>query len=444
MTRKDAIFIVFLIIFSIIASATLFNPGFYYSHDGVLHTVRLAKFYQALSEGQIIPRWVQSLDFGLGTPVLMFYGVLPNYLGSLFHFLGFNFQNSIKMVLGFSFVLSAVAFYFFAREKFGKLAGFLGTLLYLWAPYRFLDVYVRGAVPESFAFIFPPLIFLSGEKLISKKWFVMNVLAICALILSHNILALLFVGVYLLYLGPKKIVLLGLAFGIILSSFFLWPAFFLQSAINLDSLKVGDYYQSNFASLLQIVYSPWGFGTLNSNLSISVQLGLAQWLAVLLGITLVIRAKKKRELVFFLVVLAGCILLMTNYSAFLWDMFTPLQIVLYPWRFLAVAIFSAAVVASAVISLVPKKLLVFGFLVVLFYANRNYLQVAEPFDKPDSYYLNYRGTADVQGEFLAKGNNKEIFTNSPLVKVSDLLSVGALALLVLVYIGWPGSRNRSS
>jgi hypothetical protein len=36
----------------------------------------------------------------------------------------------------------------------------MSSVFYVWAPYRALDVYVRGAMNESWAFVWFPLIFV--------------------------------------------------------------------------------------------------------------------------------------------------------------------------------------------------------------------------------------------------------------------------------------------
>jgi hypothetical protein len=152
--------------------------------------------------------------------------------------------------------------------------------------------------------------------------------------------------------------------------------------------------------------------------------------------------------------LATSIFLMTGASSLAWRIITPLQIVLYPWRFLSLAVFSTAILVSAAVSVFPKKYLIFPLLGLLFYANRNYLQVSVPFGKSDHYYSSYRGTTDVQGEFLPKVINlatikgcekldchfseeavmKEMFTNSGVIKISNLISLLSIGALLIVFI----------
>jgi len=201
--KNDSFFLVLVIILvGIFASRSLFLPGFYSSHDGISHVIRLVKFHEGLMDGQIIPRWSKGLAFGLGSPVLLFYGQLPYLVGLIPKLLGFSYSSSIEIVFSLSLIISGITFYLWAKEISSKNAALIGSILYIYAPYRFLDIYVRGAYPESFAFIFPPLMLLSLYKIFyrsKKKGFVLAVLSLSGIILSHNVMALFFVPIYILY-----------------------------------------------------------------------------------------------------------------------------------------------------------------------------------------------------------------------------------------------------
>lgn len=160
--------IIVVILLGFIPLLPLLHPGLPVTHDGQDHVARIANFYQSLSEGNIIPRWAGNLNWGYGHPILMFLYPLPSYLSSLFHFLGFSFVDSIKITFGLSYILSGVAMFLWIRNVFGEKAGVLAGILYMYAPYRFVDLYVRGAIGEHVAFLFAPLVFYFIFK-ISRK-----------------------------------------------------------------------------------------------------------------------------------------------------------------------------------------------------------------------------------------------------------------------------------
>lgn len=93
-----------LVIFlSFIPLVSLFHPGMFEAHDSQSHVARLVAFYQSLQEGNLIPRWAGNLNMGFGHPVLMFLYPLANYIGSIWHFLGFSFIDSVKLTFAASY-----------------------------------------------------------------------------------------------------------------------------------------------------------------------------------------------------------------------------------------------------------------------------------------------------------------------------------------------------
>src|SRR3989344_7238849 len=91
-------------ILSLLPLTTLLHPGMFVAHDSEAHVVSVASFYQSLTEGNIFPRWSQSLNAGYGHPILMFLYPMSSYLSALFHFLGWNFADSIKLVLAIGYI----------------------------------------------------------------------------------------------------------------------------------------------------------------------------------------------------------------------------------------------------------------------------------------------------------------------------------------------------
>ena len=61
------------------------------------------------------------------------------------------------MASGLALVLSALAMYLLARSLFGPLAAAVAAIVYALLPYQLVDLYVRGALAESWAFVWLPL-----------------------------------------------------------------------------------------------------------------------------------------------------------------------------------------------------------------------------------------------------------------------------------------------
>lgn len=414
-----------LFLISLIPLIALLFPGIPFTHDGRDHVARIASFYASLSEGNLIPRWASNLNWGYGHPILMFLYPFSSYLGSLFHLLGFSFVDSTKLVFASVYVGSILAMYFWIREQWDEYAGVVAAVLYGWAPYRFVDLYVRGAIGEHAAFLFPPLMcffILRLSRLLSQEswakparrlfaFYVIGLsLATGGLILSHNALALLFlptVCIYVFYLfitaKEKNYTFLGtvlscIGMGFGLSAFFWAPAFFEGKYTLRDKVTLGTV-NGNFVPVSWFFYSPWNYG---AGVQFTKQIGLVHWLGI--GSLAVLYKKMSKSLKILSVCLGAIFLLslfmMTKSSQGIWDAVSLLQKFQFPWRILSLSVFVASVMGALSIhalfqtknpSVYVKVLIVLVAIGITFpmWKPKAYLE------KPESFYTGiYDSTTD--------------------------------------------------
>lgn len=412
---KKLILPLILLILSCIPLFDLARPGMFLSHDGEAHIGRLASFYRSLTEGNLIPRWGGTLNGGFGHPVLMFLFPLPMYLGSIFHFLGFSFIDSIKLIFGLSFIASGLAMYLWIKEIWGEEAGFVAGLLYMFAPYRFVDLYVRGAIGENSAFVWPPLICYFLLILSHKfKWryLVGGSLSLAGLILSHNALSLMFLAIifgytgYLIFISRKKsqsiiYYLFSILLGFGLSAFFWVPSFFEGKYTLRDIILSSGEFINHFPNLSQLFNSPWGYG--GSPAGFSLQIGIIQWLVIFTSpiVLLFLWRRKDKYTIFYgflIIVFVIILFLLLPISIPVWQKISLLQKFQFPWRFLSLAVFIPAVLAGGLIYILPKKtklVAVLSLLLVSVWLNKDYCHAKGYFVKSDRYFSEeYRGTTD--------------------------------------------------
>lgn len=346
------------------------NPGFPVTHDGQDHIARIANFYRSLSDGNIVPRWAANLNWGYGHPILMFLYPLPSYIGSLFHFLGFSFIDSTKLVFATGFIASIFAMYLWASASWGAAAGLTAAILYGFAPYRFIDLYVRGAIGEHMAFVFPPLI-AYGLLLLSKVtkgWGIISGIVIAVgtacLILAHNALSIMFLPIlvwYALYLTvyetkqrARFLVTAGIAvgWGFLLSAFYWVPGFF-EGKYTLRDIVTAGEFAGRFVPWTAFIYSPWSYGGGNE---LSKWLGASQWLALIMGFfSLEKNAKYQKLLIAGILLLFFTLFAMTQLASPLWNTVTILQKFQFPWRLLSVTTFLLAIIGGLVVVLSSPK-----------------------------------------------------------------------------------------
>lgn len=417
--------VILLLILAIPAVWTLIPSGFFYTHDGTFHLVRLMQFYHELTLGQFPVRVATGLAYEHGYPIFNYMYPLIYYLGSFFHYLGLSFGSSMKLLIGASMVSSIIVFYLWLRCHFNKLPAYIGALFYLYVPYRFLATYVNGSFGTTLAFVFVPAVLLSLFKVIvSKNQNYLPLLSVstAGLLLAHNVSALMFAPVVLLYglilVSSEKlrwqqiwlIILAGLV-GVGVAGFFVFPALLESKLVRLGFGNTVPY-SDHWATLKELIYSKWtyGYSGVNEVNRQSFQVGIAQWLVVLSSLVLILfyllvkKAKHFAIPLLMLVTFGGTIFLMVEQSQFIWKTVTPLQQIQFPWRLLAVTMVASSYLSAWLIAQKPKILLVLPLIALILYANRNYLRTWEAKRYTDEFYTTdkflYHGSTDIAWESL--------------------------------------------
>lgn len=360
--------ILFILLF--IPVVPFLQNGLPVTHDGQDHVVRIANFYASFMEGNIIPRWGNNLNWGFGHPVLMFLYPLPSYSASFFHRLGFTLVDSVKLVFVMSYIVSGFAMFYWAKKQWGILPGIISGLLYTYAPYRFVDMNVRGALGEHVAFVFLPLIMLCIYQITQVKqktmWSLFLALTTAGLLLSHNAVTVMMVPILLFYClfvvyyaNNNRVVIISYLFGGfflggLLSAFFWIPAFFEGKYTLRDIVTQGEVLKRT-VPLSWFVYSPWNYGGGNE---FTKQVGFVQWILLALSMIYTIRTKIKSQKVFgigLLLLFFLTLLSMTDVSLFMWQSISLLQKFQFPWRLLTIIVLLSSIIGGYAVSFMDKK-----------------------------------------------------------------------------------------
>ena len=230
---KIIIPIAIVVVLSVFGLLPLFHSGFFPIHDNE-QVGRLYELSKAIFSGQIPPRLAPDLGFGYDYPLWNFYPPLVYYVAFLFHLLGFNYINSIKLMVGIGFVGAGMSMYLFSKEYLPKTGALVSSIAYLYIPYHSVDLYVRGDLPEFWSFIFVPLlfwVFLKIQKTGKGKYVILTGILTALFLLTHDLIAMMssvFLGIFIIYLWfnakDKKIFIrnavLGGVLGFLLSAYF--------------------------------------------------------------------------------------------------------------------------------------------------------------------------------------------------------------------------------
>ncbi|MDO8486505.1 MAG: hypothetical protein Q7S77_02315 [Candidatus Staskawiczbacteria bacterium] len=388
MLKKIPVWIILLILI-IPSFFALLRPGFFWMQDD-LQAFRIQQMDKCFQDFQIPCRWVPDPGYQYGYPQFNFYPPSVYYLGEMLHLTGIQFIDAVKILFILGFILSALTFFIFLRSLFGEWPALVGAFLYTYAPYKAVDVYVRGALSEFWAFVFFPLIFWSIYMLIKTgkwKYFIWMGLSIGLLLITHSLMSMIFLpiagiwAVLWIILEKKWQIILKIAGGFIvgfmLAGFFILPMAQEKQYSHSESMLGGYFdYRQHFVDIQQMFISNhWGYGSsyLGPNDDLSLSAGQIQFVlsvfAIILSLIYFKKQKKIAIMVFVLFIVDLGVLFMTHQkSSFIWDKMSLLVWLQFPWRILADNVFILSILSAATIYLLPsKKYLIFiiGGVVVL-------------------------------------------------------------------------------
>ena len=366
--KKKIIEVLFLlaVILSVIPIIIpFFHKGFFPTHDDV-QVGRIFEMFQALKYGSFPPRWASGLLFGHGYPLFVFYSPLTYYLGALLVFAGANFLVATKIVFLMAFFLGAIAMYLLVKEMFGRLPGLVASVLFSYAPYKAVDVYVRGNLPEFLSLSLFPLVLWFNWRLLKSKnsiWLPLSRLSLALLFLTHNISFVIFsffLAVFnlVIILGQKEKkemfikAIGGGLLALLISSFFWAPLLAETKLVKLSSQPWPLSYDKFFLTYKQLWSSPWGFNGFHEPQPMSLQIGktfiVFSILAFLIGLFRKYDLHKKAWL-FFSGFFFFSVFMTTFPSNFIWKALPFLAFFQFPWRFHILITFCGSVLIATIV-----------------------------------------------------------------------------------------------
>lgn len=362
----------------------LFVPGFYGASDD-LHIAWLYELDRVVRLGQFPPRFVPDLSFGFGYPLFNFVFPLPFYLGEIFHLFGLTFVDSIKAVFILSIPLSGYFMYKFLKVYAPEVLALAGAVLYIYTPYRATDVFVRGAIGESLAFIFLPLIALS----IAKGNIGILALSTAGLLLSHNIMAYMFLPFFVvlaLITGSKLKSFLAFALGLTISSYFWLPALFESKLMKYDTVF---NFKDHFPTIRQLITPYFGYGASVPGPydGMSFFLGVINIILVAVAVILVLR-KRSKIVLWALGAFSVAFFMMNFRSGIVWEALPFLPYFQFPWRFLSLTTFAAPILVIALAKLKYSKFLGLIIIIGAILINFRYFKPHDFLGRNDDYYMN--------------------------------------------------------
>ena len=359
-----------LFAFACIAFLPYLLTGVYPGHDFDFHFMRIESIVNAVQSGQF-PVYINPLWIGdYGFPVSAYYCDFFLNIPVLLRILGFSFDTAYKLFIFIINISTAFIAYLSFREIFKKknIAEIL-AFVYVCAPYRLVDLYVRSSLGEICAYTFLPLVCAgfygictmdlsasSGEK---RKYGLFLSLGMAGILLSHMltvemtvfILLILSVILWKKILSKQRIgmIFLSAISSLLISLFFLVP--FVDFYLSNDTLiKHGidsgiPSIQDNgmqIGELFLFFKDIFGAGGSDYVLKDRIYLSIGMVLTITLIIALIFIFKRQGTSKLKLFAGMACFCLFLSSNLFPWNSiayYSKFGVIMsqiqFPWRFLS-------------------------------------------------------------------------------------------------------------
>jgi hypothetical protein len=229
-------------------------------------------------------------------------------------------------------------------------------------------------------------------------------------------------------------------------------------------LQIYDY-KSNFVDLYQLIAPSWGSGFYGGGLGdqMSVQIGIANLLAVFLAFIVLFKFFRKKDyrvklIVYFIISFFLVALLMLQVSLPVWKVMPLFNYFQFPWRFLSLEILICSFLAAGVAYFIKQKVFWVIILVSPIILGFNYAHPAYYMDRADSYYMTRSNFIDGTNSignvfntlwFKAKPvrmsakieSNQDVVVNKSVVKSSNyqfVVTVSKPSMITLNTAYFPG------
>ncbi len=201
---------IFIMLTSIMISIPMFMQNFNIQYDdGIQHICRIIGTSQSINEGQLFPVIMSKLCNNFGYSWNLFYSPFTAYSPLVFKIFGLSYTMCLKIFMIVVSIATGYSMYFFMKKILKnkiddsklELISILASVLYILAPYRLNDMYIRLAIAELTSFIFIPIVFNGLYTIVNlKEKSILLILGSACMLLTHSMLTIYLVMFCIIYL----------------------------------------------------------------------------------------------------------------------------------------------------------------------------------------------------------------------------------------------------
>ena len=351
--------ILFLSVVSVFLLAPLGHPQLFWSHEEAQYLWRSVEFNQNTFSGMPGCRWFPDFARGLGLPFLEYFPPFFLAFAQTLRLVGLGIISSVKITLVIVTLLGSFFTYLFAKNYWGRNGAILSALLFSYAPYHIVNLFVRGDFNEYLAMTLLPMNLYLLER--GRKSFesgnlsISFALGIAVLTSAHYPSCVIHLPIYVFILlwnalfprFKKRFLIAGLSsllFGLVISSPWWLTAFSSRHLVQMAGMTRGFAdYQHQFIAPFQWISFYWNYGASIKGLgdTISFQIGNLAIICIILGTPawknlIRLPGKNKKSILPYIAVTGICLVLTLASSAWFWKISHFLPMLQFPYRFLQI------------------------------------------------------------------------------------------------------------
>jgi hypothetical protein len=341
-----------LVLVAIVVGLPLFSGRVLAGQDIVNYLIHAQQTAENLRQGVFMPAWSGGYNSDYGSPVLLFFPPVTSYVGSMVVLVGLPVSLGVGWLALIGLLCSGLAIFGWLRSAGFERSALPAAVIYMIAPYRLIDLYLRSALAEHWAFIWPPLILWIGSstRLRPMNRAALTALAVAGLLLTNIPLAVLFgLGLAVWYFVSGSLqshrfeVAVGacLAFG--LAAFSLVPMALAPSLLDLDACfgKAVTAFRPSSNTLFAAGFLDGGLNLVFSwTVVATFALVVVAW-ALLDG-----SSRKSSGTRWLMVAAVACFVSTTGPAGSIWDATPIVSKLQFPWRMAALLTLLAVILVA--------------------------------------------------------------------------------------------------
>ena len=347
-----------LVLVMLVVSLPLVGGRVLAGHDIVTYLIYAQQTATNLGEGEVFPAWGGGFNAGYGSPALLFYPPLTSYVNAIPVLGGIPVIFGVGALALLAHLLSGLALFGWLRSAGLGRSALPAAVVYMVAPYRFVDLYLRSALSEHWAFVWPPLILwvAASRRLSRPMQIALMALLVASLLLTNLPMAVLFgIALAIWYSFSRRLsgmrlpIVVGVGLGFAVAAFALVPQALSSSFFNTER-----YYGAaagRFRASANTLFSG-GFGVWNLNTLFSLVLVLTCLLALTAYWSLGRAERRDRGARLAILGAIAGVVIASGPMGPIWDVLPVLSKLQFPWR---VSALMTLVLALLVARLEPRR-----------------------------------------------------------------------------------------